>query len=469
MHKYSSFVIALAITLLASKGFSQQTIHRCATDEIYQQNIQKYPGYKNRVDAIYNQALQVANNHSAHKTDSLPGPDTTFHIPVVVHIVYNTSAQNIDDSLVYSQIEVLNQDFRHVNADTFKTRNQFKQFEADAKIDFHLATVDPDGNPTTGITRTHTTKTAFSFDLFGTGLGLDAVKYDTSGGVNAWPVDRYMNVWVCNTDDGGLFGLVLGFSYPPDGAPNWPSGSSPADPTMQGVVIHYAVFGRNNPGATGQLAASDLGRTLTHETGHYLGLRHIWGDGTNPFTGGGNNCVPDDGINDTPKADNQSAFDCDTTKNTCDDSAIMGFDYPDLVEDYMDYSSEHCQNMFTFGQVGIMRSMLHTSRASVVTFTVDSIADTTTTTGLVNVVANPPTVKLYPNPASSKVNIVVNNVAQQGQLTVLNLLGMQIGEPVALNPGGNNITLDLGNYAKGVYLVRAVTQGHTITQKLMIE
>ena len=145
------------------------------------------------------------------------------------------------------RVDVLNADFRRLNADANNTWPQAQ----DSEIEFCLATVDPNGNATTGITRTSTNTTAFGTN--------DQVKSNSSGGKDAWDASKYMNMWVCDISGG-----ILGYAQFPGG-----------NPATDGVVIDYQYFG-----TIGTASASfDLGRTATHEVGHYLNLRHIWGDG----------------------------------------------------------------------------------------------------------------------------------------------------------------------------------------------
>lgn len=236
-------------------------------------------------------------------------------IPVVVHIVYRTPAENISDAQVQSQIEVLNEDFRRLNADRIYTPSLFANVAADAEIQFCLATRDPQGNPTNGITRTQTTKT--SFDPYS-----DDVKYSSRGGKDAWPTDQYLNIWVCN-----LSGNLLGYAQFPGGGP----------PAEDGVVINYRYFGR---GGSAQ-APFNKGRTATHEVGHWLNLRHIWGDAQ----------CGDDYVLDTPTQE-QANYGCPTFPHpSCGNTS-------DMFMNYMDYTDDACMNLFTQGQKARMRAVL---------------------------------------------------------------------------------------------------------------
>ena len=287
-------IYLLTLVLLSSMAYAQE-FHRCATHEAIVKYDAEHPGYLDAINETFERAKALSG-----KGDR----EDVYTIPVVVHIVYNTDEENLHDSVIFRQIETLNEDFRRMNPDADNVRDTFNTIVGDSYIEFQLAAIDPDGNPTTGITRTETSMTTF----FGSGtFPADGVKETSSGGIDPWDQDRYMNIWVC---DMSIFGTpaVLGYATPPDGLPNWPPGST--DGLSDGVVIQYEAFGANNPNVldAGSGPLEVLGRTTTHEVGHYLGLRHIWADG---------DCSEEDGIDDTPNAMDQSNFDCDDTKNTC--------------------------------------------------------------------------------------------------------------------------------------------------------
>lgn len=328
--------------------FAQHQYDRCASYDVIEHWEQQYPGTKQAL----NKVIFDAQKYSQHqgKRSGARAADTIYRIPVVVHIVYTNAAENLPDSLVYSQIEVLNQAFRRDNADSSDTRAEFKPFAGDAGIEFYLADLDPNGMPTTGITRTAGTPPPFlGFSPFG-----DEVKKNSTGGKDPWPTDRYLNIWVCNLLNG--FG-VLGYAYPPVGnLSNWPAGAAPADTSLQGVVIYHEVFGFRNPLALASpfynIAAE--GKTTVHEVAHYLGLRHIWGDGP---------CNEDDFVADTPEASDNSQQQCNWSLNECSPSCPLLPDYPNMIENYMDYSADSCMNMFSYGQIAIMRGVLATYRS----------------------------------------------------------------------------------------------------------
>lgn len=235
-------------------------------------------------------------------------------IPVVVHVIYRTAQENISDAQIQSQIDVLNEDFRRTNADA---DNRWSQ-AVDTEIQFCLASVDPNGNPTTGITRKSSTTSAWGTN--------DAMKRASSGGVNPWNTSEYLNMWVCNIGGG-----ILGYAQ-------FPGGSAATD----GVVMGPQYFGSSQKGTGFYLSAPfDLGRTTTHEVGHYLNLRHIWGDG---------GCSVDDFVSDTPTSDAPN-YGCTPTHVSCSST--------DMVQNYMDYSDDGCMNLYTAGQKARMRAILN--------------------------------------------------------------------------------------------------------------
>ena len=313
----------------------------------YQESIT--PGFINQVNKAFETAKAYSQNNPT-KSNAI------YTIPVVVHVVYNTPQQNLDDSVILNQIQILNDDYQRMNADTVNMRSDFDIVKGSPQIEFVLAQIDPSGSPTTGITRTNTASPSFGSlaIISGDFTDLEKVKSTVDGGIDPWDQSRYLNIWVCNMSV-DFFGTeitaLLGYATPPTGLPNWPPGSTAG--MSDGVVIQFQSFGSNNPNIldAGGGPIDVRGRTPVHEVGHYLGLRHIWGDG---------DCAAQDGIDDTPNADAQSNSDCDITKNTCVDN-IQGVDLPDMVENYMDYSAETCQNSFTQGQVDLMHGVLRTN------------------------------------------------------------------------------------------------------------
>ncbi len=275
----------------------------CSAMDVLDRQIQEDPTIVDRMEQLEQFTNKVINSNSdALKVNGI------ITIPVVVHVIYRTSNENISEAQINSQIQVLNDDFRRMNSDATNTWSQ----AADTQIEFCLATVDPNGSATSGITRKSSTRSEWGTN--------DAMKYSSQGGVDAWPASDYLNMWVCNIGGG-----ILGYAQFPN------TGSAATD----GVVMSPQYFG-----TTGYVSAPfDGGRTTTHEVGHWLNLRHIWGDG---------NCNADDFVSDTPTSD-AANYGCSTGHVSCSST--------DMVQNYMDYSDDACMNLFTQGQTDRMRAL----------------------------------------------------------------------------------------------------------------
>ena len=305
----NKITLALMCLFFIGASFAQQkrTCHameslesRMATNPVLKQRMSEIETFtQKRVIEMQNQQSKVAGD--------------IITIPVVVHVIYNTTQQNISVAQIQSQIDVLNEDFRRTNSD--KT-NKWSQ-AADTQIEFKLATIDPNGNVTNGITRKSSTKTTWGTD--------DAMKKSSQGGVDPWDTSAYLNMWVCD-----LGTSLLGYAQ-------FPGGAAATD----GVVMAPQYFGSKDKGSGFFLKDKfDKGRTTTHEVGHFLNLRHIWGDG---------DCSADDFVADTPNAAG-SNYGCKTGNNSCGSE--------DMVQNYMDYSDDACMNLFTLGQKNRMRAVL---------------------------------------------------------------------------------------------------------------
>lgn len=300
--------ITLTILGLFFVVFSFAQKRHCATMENLEYRKQQNPKLEQRmaqIEAFTKTKVQQMQNN----TNRVDGSVIT--IPVVVHVLYRNSTENISVAQIQSQLDVLNEDFRRTNPDADNTWSQ----AADTEIQFCLVTVDPNGNATTGITRKQVTR-----QDWGTS---DDMKRSSTGGVDPWNTSEYLNMWIVPrmTSNGNT---ILGYAQ-------FPGGNAATD----GVVMAYNYFGR-----VGSVSAPfDGGRTTTHEVGHYLNLRHIWGD---------SNCG-NDFVSDTPT--HQTAnYGCPTGQTSCGST--------DMPQNYMDYSDDSCMNLFTQGQKNRMRAVL---------------------------------------------------------------------------------------------------------------
>lgn len=236
-------------------------------------------------------------------------------IPVIVHVVFQTDEQNISDGQIQSQIDVLNQDFRATNPDISKLPAAWSPLATDAQLKFRLADV----------TRTQTDQGPFATD--------DSVKFSGSGGHDVVQPDTHLNIWVCN-----IRGGILGYAQFPGGPPE-----------TDGVVIRQSAFGTEGTAA----APFNLGRTTTHEIGHYLNLHHSFGDSPVP------SCSDDDFIDDTPIQLGPNFETPDFPSISCDNGPNG-----DLFMNYMDYVDDDTMVMFTTQQVLRMRTALAEQRTN---------------------------------------------------------------------------------------------------------
>ncbi|MFT5617163.1 MAG: hypothetical protein ACI85I_000379 [Arenicella sp.] len=226
----------------------------------------------------------------------------TVNIPVYVHVIYSNNQENISDAQINSQMSVLNADFNKTNSDVNNVPSEFAGLVADADITFALA----------GVTRKSSSTASWGTN--------DAMKSASNGGVNVVSPSNALNIWICNIGGG-----ILGYAQ-------FPGGSSSTD----GVVISPQYFG-----TTGFVSAPfNKGRTATHEVGHYLNLRHIWGDGR---------CKQDDFVSDTPSSDGPNYG--------CPSYPTVNCRNNDMTMNYMDYSDDACMYMFSNGQKDRMRAI----------------------------------------------------------------------------------------------------------------
>lgn len=432
----------LVISLLIYIPFFlfSQNMPICGYDLLVESYQKENPQYKQSIDQTFEEAKAWSDNNSF-----ISNQDSLLRLPVVVHVLYENNDENISDDIIKSQIDVLNEDYKRLNADTIETRTQFDTLAGRANFEFFLATTDPNGNPTNGITRTSTTVSSFldqSALVNPSGDPMDKMKSPSSGGVSAWPSDRYINIWVCDISINGQVQL-LGYASPPNNLPNWP-GEPPTAPQNDGLVIHYELFGRDAVVNFGSQVAF-LGRVTTHEMGHFLGLRHIWGDGP---------CSDDDGIDDTPFSDSDAQNVCDHNKNSCVDSP---YDFHDMIENYMDYSNPSCQNIFTKGQMGLIHGVLANQR-------VDLPEQTTSSSKPIN----PMSFNIYPNPSKEVLNVKIEKAENQSILQLLDVTGKIIWKKELNSNDLETFQLSTIKFARGVYFLQHLTESKLNNTKKVV-
>jgi hypothetical protein len=317
------FILAIALTLPSLPAWAQGP-ERCSTTRYEEQRRARKPARE--TPAEFERWIQ--SRLSAKKNQLPQLASATFTIPVVIHVLHNgvNDVTNISDSQILSQIDVLNKDFKRLNADAANTPAEFLAVTGSIDIDFVLAKRDPEGQPTNGITRTQATKSQWSL----------ADQYEFKS-LSYWPAEDYLNIWVIN------FGTSdIGFAQFP--VTNNLAGLETAsdDRLTDGIVVDYRAFGTLDAGPFPLMAGYNKGRTATHEIGHFLGLRHIWGDVSS--------CGDNDFVPDTPPQLGSTSF-CPThPQASCSNNKMF--------MNYMDYTYDACMNLFTAGQVARMLVVL---------------------------------------------------------------------------------------------------------------
>lgn len=295
-------------------GNAYGLLRNCSSNDVLNRQLNQNPGMARKMQLIEEHTARFVNGKKPDGSGGgkpgggsggggdTPTPYTgTVTIPVYVHVLYNTAQENISQAQIDSQIRILNEDFGATNSD-LNPPAEFAGVVADSEIQFVLADV----------TYKQSSKTSWGTN--------DAMKKSSQGGIDPITPDKALNIWVCNIGNG-----ILGYAQFPGGSPD-----------TDGVVIGTPYFGD-----TGYVSAPfDKGRTGTHEVGHWLNLRHIWGDGR---------CRADDFVADTPTSD-RSNYGCPSYPTEhCRSN--------DMTMNYMDYTNDECMYMFTEGQKARMRAL----------------------------------------------------------------------------------------------------------------
>lgn len=385
---------------------------------------------------------------------------TIYNIPVIVHIIHPGSAvgvgQNISQAQVNSQIDVLNKDYRKLNTDfsTWVTQSSFISAAADCEINFCLATHDPSNNimPEPGIDRISTAAKGWTTPPYNGALEPGGYIDNTIKPGSVWDPTKYLNIWVLYMNDGTL-GYAQFPSVPTGISPITDLGGGSFPSSTDGVVINYDCFG-----TTGAATAPyNLGRTTTHELGHWLGLRHINGDSS----------CGEDFCADTPKQNSLSST-CPSTPGSVV-AAGCGAASPSppgkMYQNFMDYSDDKCCVMFTANQ----KARIQACMANCVNRLSLNTSDVCGPVGL-NEFNRAVKMNIYPNPTQGEFTIEINFLVKTNfSICITNAIGQTIKELNGKDSNGIEDKINLTQQPSGLYFITLKSEQNTITKKIILQ
>lgn len=335
-------------------------------------------------------------------------------IPVVVHVVWHTDEENISDEQIESQIEVLNQDFRSLNAEIPLVHPLFDELISDLELEFCLVAITRTPTPVAGITNTFSS-------------GKRRLCYTDLGGRDGFDPGHYLNIWVAGRNDGALGSAT----FPEEGQER---------PAEDGLYIRPDAFG-----TTGSVAPPfHLGRTCTHELGHYFNLQHLWGPNADNF-----NCDQDDGIADTP-------LQADTYQGTCPTLPPFSCGSPDMFMNFMNFTQDACMALFTPGQKARVLNTLQSYRPGLLQGSCAPVSAKAT--------APPaPAISIIENPASDYLRVRLPG-NEPAQLAIFDLAGRLVQQVEAVGPEAE---LSVAGFHAGNYYIK-IRHGNKMHVKKLI-
>ena len=438
----------LVLTSIVTNG--QENVKKCITTRLVEQELISNPDYtKGRISSINENIDWIKANHSEK---------ITINIPVVIHIIHkNTHSNigvgtNISNAQIEDALKILNEDYSKTNPEyPNPPRNTFLNYWGNPNMNFCLASTDPSGNPTNGITRTSTTVGSWDAD---DNFESNAMKKTVNGGMNGWDPANYLNIWVCNLSNSNGGGMTLGYAYLP-GLQSW-------NAWKDGLVIDFQYFGTIDGAST-----SSDGRTATHEIGHYLGLMHTFCEDTdnqgNPICCDNDNNNWGGNVDDTPATKDIyfGSVTSSTNNNTCNDlsySNLFTTNVKDMDENYMSYASNSW--MFSIDQVNVMNATLNGYRSSLKNTDVSMNCNGSVGTGLNNYQLE--NLNIYPNPTIGKLNII--SADKINTLSITNIIGKEI---LFYKDFSANI-IDLSSHENGVYFINIRTDKGKHIEKIIL-
>jgi len=455
------FLTALCGLLLTGRmeAVAQHT-QKCATHTLLEQKMAQHPEYRTTF-------LHQLNHKSAQdaqfrqRTGAQPQYKTTaalITIPVVFHVILpQFRITQLGGTVgIYERmlnlVDAVNKDFMGKNADSNLIPAAFKPMFGKADMRFAPARRTPTNQCTDGY-QIINNSTANSFSVNSNG-GSDP-KTPSAGGVAAWDPEKYLNIWVVDISEPG----ILGYTIPPSFL------SFGFTQNELGIVLDYGNFGKRvSASQFFSPSVNDLGRTLTHELGHFFELDHTFGGGAGcPSSGDW-----DDGIGDTPAQDDATytnATSCPvfplTDNCTTSGNGIMWMNF-------MDYVDDRCMYMFTTGQVNMMRSQFQNVDGISYKLSQHPEVLIPCATDVADVPAGEQ-FSIFPNPSNGDFTLAIADGQKLQQIEVLNMMGQRVLQIEAGNSAIANYHIDLTGFSKGIYTVQCTFASGTISKKIVLQ
>lgn len=410
----------LVIVFTTIVALHLQAQQKCSSSAYMNKELSEDIGLAKRMEDIEAFTRQFIAKKSDNQRTA--GTARVILIPVVFHIIYHTQEENIKAERIIDELNALNKDFRRKNADSVNTPQAFLPVAADMEIEFHLATSDPSGKNTDGIIRKYSPLKFWASD--------DKVKFSSTYGDDAWDADSYLNIWVCNLVD------ALGYSSLPG-----------TDASKDGIVVSYTTI-------TNTATKIGInGRTMTHEIGHWLNLRHLWGD-----TYCGN-----DFVDDTPQQSTYTPGCPSGIRRTCGNNQAG-----DMYMNYMDFTDDACMNLFTKGQKQRARALFELGgyRYSILSSKAFTNTSRVEASEIPDFYPKWLEAKIYPNPATTNLNIYLEyDERWMGkEIIIMDMTGKLM---MKKNITASVQQIDISRLSPGVYFIRAEKDNENILKKFI--
>lgn len=428
---------------LAQNSNNQETpIRKCGSPKVN-------PTYEEAFQGMLQKHQQFTNNQRV---------SVVYTIPIIFHVIHTGQAvgtgYNLSLTQINSQITRLNADYRKLNSDfnTYCTQSGLSSLAADCEITFCAAKVSPTGSVLAepGVDRILASSKGWTNPPY---TASSAYLENTVKAGSSWDPTKYFNVWVTEMG-GGILGYAQFPTIPAGTAPVTDMVGMGGGASTDGVVVNYL-----NLGVSGTANAPyNLGRTLTHESGHWLGLWHIWGDDNGACTG-------TDYVTDTPNQGSEN-YTCPTTNGAVVTDGCTAASPGVLYQNYMDYSDDKCMVMFSAGQKARIQAVMANCvrRASLSTSTVCSTA-----TGIDENSSNAE-ISIFPNPTNGELNVTVDLLnTQDFTISVINTLGQTIKEIKQTQSNGGTVKIDLSSNSAGVYFVTLKSKTLSKTKRIILQ